>query len=54
MKEKEEKRRTTVFLPRHVFRDIKVVSAYKDCRVNDCIVEALEQYIKENLGKIRK
>ncbi len=52
--EEEAKRRTTVFIPKEIFRDIKIISAYRECRVNDCIVEALEKFVKENINKTKK
>ncbi len=54
IQEEKEKRRTTVFIPKPIYRDIKIISAYKECRVNDCIVEALEKFVKENLPKTKK
>jgi len=44
----EEGRRTSILINKELYRKIKIISAYKDCTVNDCIVEALEKYTEEN------
>jgi len=50
----KEKRRTTVFFPKELYRKIKIISAYKDNTVTDCIVEACKKYVKENEKLLKK
>lgn len=52
-KKKQNKRITTIYVENDIYRQIKIIAANKDKRINECIVESMKEYINKNLKYLR-
>jgi len=49
-----DKARTTIYVEKDIYKKLKYIAVTKDIKINDCIKEALEEYVKKNKKFIPK
>ena len=45
---KNEMARTTIYVEKETYKKLKYIAVTKEFKINDCIKEALEEYVKKN------
>ena len=43
-----QKARTTIYVEKEIYKKMKYITVTKDLKINVCIKEALEEYVKKN------
>ncbi len=52
--QKSTKKRTSIYIEQSLFKELRYLAVAKDKRFNDCVREAIEEYLERNRKFIPK